>query len=379
MPNEPLPVTPAVITWAREREGLSLDDLRGAFVNIEVWENGEGGPTYPQLERLSERLKVPVAAFFFPAPPALPPISESFRTLPQAEFDQIPPRIHRLLRKARAFQLNLQELSDGRNPSNRPIVRQLEIGANENVIDIARRVRDFLGVAFAVQTAWRSVDEALSNWREVLFEVGIFVFKDSFGEEDYSGFCLYDDEFPIIYVNNNASKTRQIFTLFHELAHLLFHTSGVDSVRDAFIAGLPFEDAQIEILCNQFSAEFLLPLELFDQEMQGRHADRQTAEELAARYCVSREVIYRRFLDRGTIDQAEYSAAVQHWNAQRGPRRGGGDWYRTQLAYLGRGYVSLALSQFHQNRITETQLGEFLNTKPRNLATLETYFVEGAA
>jgi len=379
MPNEPLPITPAVITWAREREGLSLDDLRGAFANIEAWENGEGGPTYPQLGRLSERLKVPVAAFFFPEPPALPPISESFRTLPQAEFDQIPPRVQRLLRKARAFQLNLQELLDGRNPSNRQIIHQLRIGADESVTDLARRVRDFLGVSFAVQTSWRTVDEALSAWREVLFEVGIFVFKDSFGEDDYSGFCLYDDEFPVIYVNNNGSKTRQIFTLFHELAHLLFHTSGVDSVRDAFIAGLPGESARIEVLCNHFSAEFLLPVDLFNQEMQGRQADRQTAEEMAARYNVSREVIYRRLLDRGAIDRAEYTAAVQHWNAQRGPRGSGGDWYRTQLAYLGRGYVSLALSQFHQNRITETQLGEFLNTKPRKLATLETYFVEGAA
>jgi Zn-dependent peptidase ImmA (M78 family) len=34
-----------------------------------------------------------------------------------------------------------------------------------------------------------------------------FVFKDTFRLEGYSGFSLYDDPFPIIYVNNSSTKT----------------------------------------------------------------------------------------------------------------------------------------------------------------------------
>ena len=40
-------------------------------------------------------------------------------------------------------------------------------------------------------------------------------------------------------------------------------------------------------------------------------------------------------------------------------------------------YVGLALRQYHRNIIDEEQLGEYLDTKPRNLQTLEDYFAEG--
>jgi transcriptional regulator with XRE-family HTH domain len=69
MPRQTIPITPSVLTWARERAGLSLDDASQTFRSIAAWERGESFPTYPQLEKLSDALKVPVAVFFFPEPP----------------------------------------------------------------------------------------------------------------------------------------------------------------------------------------------------------------------------------------------------------------------------------------------------------------------
>ncbi|MHB1104680.1 MAG: hypothetical protein ACYC0C_18295 [Devosia sp.] len=39
--------------------------------------------------------------------------------------------------------------------------------------------------------------------------------------------------------------------------------------------------------------------------------------------------------------------------------------------------MALALRQFHQNRIDETQLAEYLDTKPKNVGNLEEYFERG--
>ena len=75
---------------------------------------------------------------------------------------------------------------------------------------------------------WRKDDTALTAWRSAFYRVGVTVFKDAFGADEFCGFSLYDEEFPVIYVNNSNAKTRQTFTLFHELAHLLQSTSGVD-------------------------------------------------------------------------------------------------------------------------------------------------------
>jgi Zn-dependent peptidase ImmA (M78 family) len=379
MAAEQIPITPGLVTWARERAGLSLEEATQRFPRIADWEQGASFPTYPQLEQLSDLLKLPIAVFFFPTPPNVPAIRETFRTLPDVEFEHLPSRVRILLRKAKALQLNLAELTQGRNPAARLITRELVGGANTTVEQLAATVRDYLGVSLEQQVQWSDDEEALKRWRSALFDVGIFVFKDAFRIEEFSGFCLFDEEFPIIYVNNSSTKTRQIFTLFHELAHLIFHTSGIDTLTDSYVSHLQGDAQRIEVLCNRFAAEFLVPTAVFNAAVRGREESEALAEELAARFHVSREMIFRRFLDRGAIDEARYIAAATHWSGQRQGGGTGGDYYWTKLAYLGREYVALALGQFHQNRIDETQLAEYLDTKARNVGELEEYFERAGA
>lgn len=377
---EGIPINKEIITWARKRAGLSLAEAAGKFAHIEEWETPGGAlPSYPQLEKMADEFKVPIAVFFFPAPPSVPPIRESFRTLPDTEFDRIPRRIGLLLRKAKAFQLNLAELFVGKNPASSPITQDIEFTAQTSIEGMATRVRDYLRITIAQQSAWPDDEEALKAWRQVLIEVGIYVFKDQFRVENYSGFSLYDDVFPIIYVNNSTSKTRQIFTLFHELGHLLFRTSGIDTLDNHFIEDLPEKQKKIEILCNRFAAEFLLPQEVFNEAVFGQSPTEQTAELLAARFHVSREFIFRRFLDRGEISQDAYSQAAKKWQQQKKQGASGGNPYWNTLAYLGRDYVGVVFSQYYQNRIDDEQLGAYLNIKPKNIATLEEYFLKGNA
>jgi Zn-dependent peptidase ImmA (M78 family) len=329
-----------------------------------------------QLEQLADTFKLPIAAFFFPEPPDLPPISESFRTLPAEKFAQIPRRVQFLLRKASALQLNLIELCRGQNPADRLITRDLGFPANVTPEAMARDVRDYIGISLEEQSSWRTDDDALKNWRQALFSIGIFVFKDAFRVPEYSGFCLYHELFPIIYVNNSSAKTRQIFTLFHELAHLLFHTSGIDTVADEYVPTLPAHARRIEVLCNRFAAEFLVPEAAFRNAFAGLDPSEHTAELLALRFRVSREFIYRKFLDRGLIEEAVYNEAAARWATQRQAEPGGNP-YWTKISYLGREYVGLALAQYHQNRIDENQLAEYLDFKPRYVGTLEEYFSRG--
>lgn len=376
---EQIPINPALLVWARQRAGLRLDEAAQKFKRIADWETGASAPTYPQLEQLSDMLKVPIAVFFFPDPPEVPSINETFRTLPETELDLLPSRVRMLMRKAKAMQINLAELTQGRNPAERLITRDLQFAPNVDIAEMAARVRDYIGVSADQQESWRGSETALKEWRTALLDVGVFIFKDAFRVEDFSGFCLYDDEYPVIYVNNSSTKTRQIFTYFHELAHLIFHTSGIDKVRDGYIARLAGDAQQIEVICNSFAAQVLLPEDAFQRAMAGRQATEATAEALADQFHVSREVIFRRLLDQGRIAQKQYDRAVERWNVQRRVERTpGGNPYWTKLAYLGREYVALALSQYHQNRIDEGQLAEFLDTKPRHVGALEDYFSRGA-
>jgi len=225
---------------------------------------------------------------------------------------------------------------------------------------------------------------ALQAWRKALFNVGVYVFKDAFRQDDYSGFSLYDSEFPIIYVNNSTTKTRQIFTLFHELAHLLFHTSGVDKLEDDFIDDLAHDNRQIEIICNRLAACMLVPEDVFDQELARRpysESPEAKATELARLFAVSREVIYRNFLERGLITDTEYRNKAQKWTEQRGisGNGGGGHYYSTKIAYLGTPYITLAFQRYYQNLISYDQLGDYLDIKPKNLDKLEDHLLRSSS
>lgn len=377
--KEGLPITPAVVTWSRERAGYSIEDAIRVFKKIAAWEAGEALPTYAQVEQMAEKFNTPVAVFFFPKPPVVPPIEQSFRTLSAEDFAAIPRTVRLFLRRAQAMQVNLSDLNDGKNQAPHLITRDLRFSPNMALDKIAAEVRSYLGISIQEQTSWKGIDEALEAWREVFAtRAGIFVFKDAFRASNYFGFCLHDDEFPIIYVNNSSAKSRQIFTLFHELGHLLFHTSGIDIVDDSFLNHLGGTEEKIEIICNGLAACVLVPDDVLDQMIGGLKIGREAAIQLAHHFGVSREVIYRKFLDRNLIDADEYEAAAKEWTAQMKPKESdSGNYYNSHRAYLGQRYIDLAFTRYYQQRFDRGQLAEYLNLKPKNLPTFAEKFAGG--
>lgn len=380
MAIERMPITPEVLTWARERLGYTLDALavkRKDFRKVAEWERGDSRPTYRQLELLAKQLSVPVAIFFFPEPPDIPDIKETFRTLSAAQFAEVPPRIRKLMHKARAFQLGLAELNDGRNPARKMVTRDLSLGVGDSVVYMAQQVRDYIGVSLSDQFKWTNPHVALKTWRKTFFDLGVSVFKDAFREIGYGGFSLYDEDFPVIYVNNSNADTRQIFTLFHELAHLLFQTSGLD--KDvAFHRQFSAENYLVEATCNRLATAILVPDDAFTKEFSGCDADRSTADALARKFCVSSELIYRRFRDRGLVADSQLEAATNEWDSRPVETGGarGRNYFHTKIAYLGEEYVTLAFKRFYQDRIDEEELADYLAIKPKHIDQLEDALVE---
>jgi Zn-dependent peptidase ImmA (M78 family) len=374
-----LPINPDVLRWARETAGLSIDEVVEKFSRkrvtaetVQAWENGEDSPTYEQLERLAyEVYKRPLALFFFPAPPDEVSPQQAFRTLPEYQIELLPPRLRLLLRKAAALQVNLQELYDGVSPAERRIVRDLNFDPDTPADQIAERVREYLEVPLEHQLGWRNAEDAFKLWREKFEAFGVFVFKDAFREDSFSGFCLYDDSFPLIYVNNSKPFTRQSFTLFHELAHLIFKTGGVDTPLDAYIHHLEGVNRRIEVLCNKFAGEFLVPSDDFEARARGLEPDDYSIQQLANTYHVSREVILRKFRDRGAVGQEYYDERVAAWAASVAPRAPGGSYYANMGVYLSDSYFDRAFARYHQNQIGIEQLADYLGVKVKNVPGME--------
>ncbi len=384
--NKNIPVNPNIIRWARESTGYSIEDVaekigrKHVTVNVvQDWEDGNSSPTYPQLERLAyEIFKRPLALFFFPEPPEEETPRQSFRTLPQEEIDFLKPKLLYLIRKAMVFRENLKELFDYVNPAKKKILIDFEIKSSDSVSNVAVEVRNYLGVSLNEQYALKSTEEALKYWRNLLEEHGIFIFKDAFKEDDLSGFCLYDDVFPIIYINNSQPKIRQIFTLFHELAHLLFKTGGIDLNNDDFIRSMSGSNKRIEIFCNKFSGEFLVPTEDVKKHLHNTSINDNLLSELARKYSVSREVILRKCLELRHIDHEYYNVKVLEWKYERLKNESsdsGGNYYLTQKAYLGDRYVETAFNKYYNGFISKLQLSEYLGMKETNVFKFEDHLL----
>lgn len=387
--RETIPVNPGVLLWARETAGFGIDEVvakinrkRVTARTVESWEQGIESPTYPQLERLAYGIyKRPLALFFFPEPPQEESPKQSFRTLPEYEILKMPPRLHFLIRQARVMQINLAELHDDVNPSHRQILRDLNFNPDASVGDMSTNVREYLGINLAKQKSWSSTDEAFKTWRNALEEHGVFIFKEAFRNDAFSGFCLYDENFPVIYINNSKPDTRQIFTIFHELTHLLLDTGGIDTRRDDYIESLTGDDRKTEILCNRFAGSFLVPDDDFDKRTVGITIGETAIQQLANRYHVSREVILRKFFDLGVVDQSYYEEQVEQWAKAEPLKSGsGGDYYKTKGVYLGEHYLESAFGRYYQNRISVEQLANYLGVKVKNISGMESlFFTKGAA
>ena len=382
--SEHIPVNPIVLRWARETAGYNIEELVKKFdrkrVTLDVvndWENGTSSPSYEQLERLAyEVFKRPLALFFFPEPPEEESPKQAFRTLPQEEINLMEPTLLYLIRKAKAMQENLRELFNEKNPAKKQVCSDIKIHSSDSVSSIAKTVRKYFGGGLNEQYALKSNDEALKYWRNLMEEHGVFIFKDAFKEEECSGFCLYDGVFPIIYLNNSQPKIRQIFTLFHELAHLLFRTGGVDFRHNDFVMKLQGENKRIEVFCNKFAGEFLVPTADIKPQIQNKKIDDNLLSQLAKKFSVSREVILRKCLDLDYVTQTFYETKVGEWEAERSGRESfgsGGDYYLTRGAYLGNHYIETAFSKYYQGAISKSQLADYLGMKEASVSTFEGY------
>ena len=112
--------------------------------------------------------------------------------------------------------------------------------------------------------------------------------------------------------------------------------------------------------CNAFAAEFLLPAKVFAEARRGLPANEQTAAALAQRFHISRESVYRRFLDRDEITRSAYEAAARKWAAEsKGAGSGAATTTGPSLPTSGGPYVGLALKAFRQDRISERELAQY--------------------
>jgi len=154
---------------------------------------------------------------------------------------------------------------------------------------------------------WRgSEDKFMALKLEIEQKFAFDVVLIDAGENEILGASLTSFEFPIIFVNSSILKQRALFTLAHELGHML-------SVTDSsLILDHELKDKNsAEKFANAFAAEFLMPSNLVKQSFKTHKFAGQAFEELLRVCGVSWQSLVYRIHNLGIIDASVRSALLQ--------------------------------------------------------------------
>lgn len=379
-----LGVNGEIIRWAREYYNMQPDEAAMAIgVDLQRysnWETGQEFPTYAKLKKISEVFRKPSAIFFFPEPPSLPPIKGDLRTLPTDVINRFSKNIIVQFEHAEVYQMSVKELY----PERKSILTQRDTFPSD-MTALCNYIRHLLSFPLSAQKARKNTKIVFEIYRERFYDLGIYVFKDSFRDNSVSGLCINDATHPVILINNSMPFARQIFTLFHELYHLISGTSGAEIIRDDFYVALEPAQEQSERDCDIFANTFLIPHDDFVAELAKQPLTEEYIEHLAKLYSVSREAIMYTLLKMGKITSADYDAlreifygeAIRNQKQPGGNNKSGGNYYSTKLSYLGQRYTGDVFKQYFSGRIDSVRASEMLHSKVDHLPRLEAAFFRG--
>jgi Zn-dependent peptidase ImmA (M78 family)/DNA-binding XRE family transcriptional regulator len=387
-------VNPALISWARETAGYTVEEA-AKRLDIEEerltgWENPaiDDAPSIPQLRKLAALFKRPLAVFYLSDRPKGFTVMRDLRRLPDTGIRRYSPALQMEIRAAnerRELALELAADIEQEIPKF-----SLTATDNEDPEHVGERIRAALRVNSELQSQWRDNDgrAGFNGWRHKIEDAGVLVFQATrFASEDASGFAIASETLPVIAVNRKDVPARRTFSLLHELVHLMLHVSGVsDLVTDA---ARPPEDQRIEIFCNQVAAAALIPKDALLSEpivgAQGaRSANWSDAElrELARQFSVSREALLRRLLrfDRTTPEfyrqkreqyLAEYLANKEQQKEHPAETEMKRNMPQETVSNLGRPLVRMVLGNYYLDRITLSEVSGYLGLKVKHIPKLE--------
>jgi Zn-dependent peptidase ImmA (M78 family) len=203
-------------------------------------------------------------------------------------------------------------------------------------------------------------------------ELNILIFKMPAKDKNLRGLALYHDILPIIGIASNDVLVGQIFSIIHELAHVLLKSSMIHNLDTA-----QYEHSRIERLCNDIAGKVLLQDSyIFNDpiitKLIQKNVTLDDIEEIAEKYNISRNVVLIRLLRSKVITQDVYTTLDGELSEKRKtePKNkssgGGKDTHLyTTINQLGQKYCKAIYTGYTHNVISKNDLHYYLGRKDK--------------
>lgn len=336
-------VKPLMLRWARERAGIDPDVLAQRFPKLSDWEREEIRPTLNQLEDFARATHAPIGFLFLPEPPVEQVPIPDFRTVENRRIGRPSPDLLETIYICQQRQEWYLDFVRSLHEESLPFIGAARL--ESDVVATAAEIRHALGFDVEERRRCPTWTEALRLFIEQTDKLGVLVMINGvvgsnnhrkLDPSEFRGFAISDDLAPLVFINGSDSKSAQMFTLAHELAHLWLGQSALSDIEPVSTPTHKVED-----WCNRVAAELLVPLAIFREQYRRGEDLRGALERLARYFKVSTLVILRRIHDAGGISRDElWRAYGEELDRLRNIQRaGGGDFYLTLGARVGKRFA----------------------------------------
>ena len=239
-----------------------------------------------------------------------------------------------------------------------------------------------VGLAFAKQIQIEKLRKSsqedalifLRKIREFLETKHILVIQEKFHSNETRGFSL--SGFPsIITLNATEQPVSRIFTLFHEIGHIILNEPGISD--PAKVDPTIKNENAIENWCNSFASACLIPPEIIrnasiDEANIGNSVQLIADELLISKLSVAYKLLLLRRIDRtqfndykGRYKEVKQSNSFQEFNV---PRR------NMVVSQKGKLFTRVILNAWRENKINQIEASEILNVKDKTFQDLINYY-----
>lgn len=367
-----------MLKWARERTPIKIDEIpirvkEFTSEQIESWEKGIEYPSINQAKKLCNLYDIPFAALYLTNLPNVEDTTYIDRRTYRDNLDEeisyeLWKEINRL-KSCRECAIELLNLDEYKNIFK-------EINPDFSTNDISMKIREIFSIETPFKNKTAYSNKAFNYFRNKIESKGVMVLQiENISIKEIRGISLNYEILPIIAVNKNDSDRAKVFTLFHEMAHLVRRTSNL-----CLIDFNEREDEE-EKICNNLAANILIPEITLDSIIKGKDlSDDRIITNLSDRYAVSKFVIIKRLYDLNKIDfvlyKSKYEKYLDIFNEIKEIRKKQGQKIivtqdKKLISSSGKLYPKIILDAYYEGKISFGEVCNTLNINSRYIDNIE--------
>lgn len=343
----------------RKSSGMSEEDVaeklgipKSKYLNIE---NGNKKISESELIHLADIYKRPLVAFYETDIPSLPQLPHDYRLNRDKKLSS---EVFLAKRKALYLAEELHEIS-----GRKTILP--EVNTNVEVSVLANSIRTTLEVDFNFlkELIERKEETALAYYKSLIEEkLFIPILEHPLKSTGVRAFSVFG-EVSVIVLNESDINEVKLFSLFHELCHLIKRQDGICTVDFEKDRGNQPE----EKYCDEFAALLLMPEIILQREIISPIETVKQVEVIAKRFGVSKLVAVIRMKDLNIINPQKYNSLKRVLESTKRHGFGKRNWEQTYVKRTSRLVLNHLLDAFKKGDITYSSLSTITGIKDKYL------------